>query len=105
MLGILTEYGFRFLEGAILTVELVAIATVAGFLLAVPLALARLSRNPLLAWPAYAYIFFFRGTPLLVQLFLIYYGLGQFEAVREGFLWPILKDAWWCGLIDPASAR
>ncbi len=99
MFDILSEYGGRFLEGAVLTVELVAIATVIGFVLAVPLALARLSRNPLLAWPAYAYIFFFRGTPLLVQLFLIYYGLGQFEAVREGILWPILKDAWWCGLI------
>ncbi|MHA1536930.1 MAG: ABC transporter permease [Alphaproteobacteria bacterium] len=99
MLEIISEYGGRFLDGAILTVELVAIATVIGFVLAVPLALARLSRNPLLAWPAYAYIFFFRGTPLLVQLFLIYYGLGQFESVREGILWPILKDAWWCGLI------
>lgn len=99
MFEIISEYGGRFLEGAILTVELVAIATVVGFVLAVPLALARLSRNPLIAWPAYAYTFFFRGTPLLVQLFLIYYGLGQFEAVREGFLWPVLKDAWWCGLI------
>lgn len=99
MLEIITEYGGRFLDGAMLTVGLVAIATVAGFVLAVPLALARLSRNPALAWPAHAYIFFFRGTPLLVQLFLIYYGLGQFESVREGFLWPILKDAWWCGLI------
>ena len=99
MLGILGEYGGRFLDGAVLTVGLVAIATVVGFVLAVPLALARLSRNPLLAWPAYAYTYFFRGTPLLVQLFLIYYGLGQFESVREGILWPILKDAWWCGLI------
>ncbi len=99
MLEIITEYGGRFLDGAILTVTLVAIATLAGFALAVPLALARLSRNPALAWPAHAYIFFFRGTPLLIQLFLIYYGLGQFESVREGFLWPILKEAWWCGLI------
>lgn len=99
MFEIITEYGGRLLDGAILTVTLVAIATLAGFALAVPLALARLSRNPALAWPAYAYIFFFRGTPLLIQLFLIYYGLGQFESVREGFLWPLLKDAWWCGLI------
>ncbi|NIM31740.1 MAG: ABC transporter permease subunit, partial [Pseudomonas stutzeri] len=42
----------------------------------------------------------FRGTPLLVQTYLIYYGLGQFEAVRESFLWgPILSNAWWCALI------
>lgn len=99
MMEIVSEYGGRLLDGAMLTIGLVVIASVAGFALALPLALARLSGNPLLAGPAYAYIFFFRGTPLLVQLFLIYYGLGQFETVREGILWPVLKDAWWCGLI------
>jgi polar amino acid transport system permease protein len=49
--------------------------------------------------PAYAYIFFFRGTPLLVQIFLIYYGLGQFESVRTGVLWPIVREPFWCAII------
>ena len=49
---------------------------------------------------AFLYIFFFRGTPLLVQIFLIYYGLGQFEAVRNSFLWePVLSQAYWCAII------
>lgn len=47
----------------------------------------------------YAYIFFFRGTPLLVQLFLVYYGLAQFDAVRQGPLWPYLRDPYWCAII------
>jgi His/Glu/Gln/Arg/opine family amino acid ABC transporter permease subunit len=64
-----------------------------------PLALARVSFNPLLRLPARAYIFFFRGTPLLVQLFLIYYGLGQFPAVRASALWPVLREGYWCGII------
>ncbi|WP_428480605.1 hypothetical protein [Pseudomonas chlororaphis] len=44
----------------------------------------------------YAYIFFFRGTPLLVQLFLVYYGLAQFDAVRNSAMWPYLRDPFWC---------
>ena len=47
----------------------------------------------------YGYIFFFRGTPLLIQLFLVYYGLGQFEAVRESVLWPYLRDPFWCAVL------
>ena len=45
------------------------------------------------------YVFLFRSTPLLVQIFLIYYGLGQFAAVRESFLWPLLKEAYWCAIL------
>jgi His/Glu/Gln/Arg/opine family amino acid ABC transporter permease subunit len=67
--------------------------------LALPLALARTSPNPLFWIPAQTYIFFFRGTPLLVQLFLIYYGLSQFEIVRQGIFWPILKQGYWCAAI------
>lgn len=99
MIELVGNYGERFLAGAWVTIELVALSSILGLCLAVPLALARTSRSPLLAWPAGAYVFVFRGTPLLIQLFLIYYGLGQFEAVRESVLWPVLREAWWCGLI------
>src|SRR5699024_8572282 len=64
------------------------------------LALLRLSKNWLVQVLPFLYIFFFRGTPLLVQIFLIYYGLGQFEAVRNSFLWePVLSQAYWCAII------
>lgn len=85
--------------GALLTLELVALAALAGFLVALPVALARLARNPLAWMPAYAFVFFFRGTPLLVQIFLIYYGLSQFPEVRASSLWPILREPYWCALI------
>lgn len=89
----------RLLQGVVLTVELVVCSVVAGFALAIPLALARLSRNPLLWVPAYGFIFLFRGTPILVQVYLIYYGLGQFESVTGSFLWPVLREAWWCAVL------
>ena len=75
------------------------ISAILGFLLAVPVALARLSTNPLISGTATAYSLFFRGTPLLVQIFLIYFGLGQFDIVRSSFLWPFLREAYVCALI------
>ncbi len=89
----------RLAQGATLTLELVAIAVIAGLILAIPLGIARTSKHlPVRALP-YAYIFFFRGTPLLVQLFLVYYGMAQFEAVRESVLWPYLRNPFWCAVI------
>ena len=83
-------------QGATLTLELVAIAVIAGLLLAIPLGIARSSRRWYVSALPYAYIFFLRGTPLLVQLFLVYYGLAQFDAVRTSFMWPYLRDPFWC---------
>lgn len=83
-------------QGATLTLELVAIAVIAGLLLAIPLGIARSSRRWYVSALPYGYIFFFRGTPLLVQLFLVYYGLAQFDAVRNSFMWPYLRDPFWC---------
>ncbi len=88
-----------FLDGAWLTLQLVGISVIAGLILALPLGIARSSRHfPVRALP-YAYIFFFRGTPLLVQLFLVYYGLAQFELVRQSALWPYLRDPYWCAIL------
>lgn len=86
-------------EGAVLTVELLVVSGLLGLAVAVPAALARVNRSALInVWPR-VYIYFFRGTPLLVQLFLVYYGLGQFEAVRDSIAWPVLRDAYWCAVI------
>jgi octopine/nopaline transport system permease protein len=82
-----------------LTLSLAAAAIVFGAILALGLALARISRFPALNWFAGAYVFVFRGTPLLVQLYLLYYGLSQFPAVRHSILWPILRDPTWCAVI------
>lgn len=89
----------RLLGGALLTLELVSLAALAGFVLALLVALARLNSKPVLWMPAYGFVFFFRGTPLLVQIFLIYYGLSQFPEVRASALWPILREPYWCALI------
>jgi octopine/nopaline transport system permease protein len=70
-----------------------------GFFLAIGLALLRLSPYRPLQGIAYAYVYLFRSTPLLVQIFLIYYGLGQFEAVQKSFLWPFLREAHWCAIL------
>jgi len=90
----------RFLMGTWVTLELTFLALFLGGLLSVPLAIARAYRYPLLNGPIWCYTYFFRGTPLLVQTYLIYYGLAQFEFIRESALWkPILSQAWWCALI------
>ncbi|MFC3321251.1 ABC transporter permease [Mesorhizobium cantuariense] len=87
------------LTGVPLTLQLAVSSVALGTVLAIVLALARLSGLPLLAWPTRFYVFVFRSTPLLVQIFLIYHGLGQFPAIRTSFLWPILREPYWCALI------
>lgn len=89
----------KLLSGTVLTLELVGISLLIGLLLALPMALMRVSRRPLVRMLPYGYIFFFRGTPLLVQIFMIYYGASQFEWIRESALWPILREPYWCAII------
>ena len=89
----------QLLEGAWLTLELVAVSGVLGLALAVSLALARTSPRPWVQALPWSYIYFFRGTPLLVQIFLVYYGLGQFEWIRDSAAWPVLREAYWCAII------
>ncbi|MCL4758052.1 MAG: ABC transporter permease subunit [Rhodocyclaceae bacterium] len=91
----------RIVDGLWLTLELIVVSGLIGLALAVPIALARVARAPALWMPAYGYIFFFRGTPLLVQIFLVYYGLSQFETLRAaGWLWDeVLSKPYWCAII------
>jgi His/Glu/Gln/Arg/opine family amino acid ABC transporter permease subunit len=90
----------RFVSGAWVTVQLTALSVLIGLVCAVPVALARLSLNPLLSWPAYAYMFYFRGTPLLVQIFLIYYGSGQFvPELRAVGLWQFFREPYFCAVL------
>jgi arginine/ornithine transport system permease protein len=88
-----------YLEGLWTTLQLLTLALAFGLAGALPLALARASRRRWLALPVWTFTYVVRGTPLLVQLFLIYYGLAQFEAVRDSALWPWLADAWFCAVL------
>ncbi|MBN9217304.1 MAG: ABC transporter permease subunit [Mesorhizobium sp.] len=81
------------------TLELAVISITLGFLLAVLLAAARLSGLRALAALAYAYVYVIRGTPLLAQVFFVYYGLGQLDAMRNSILWPVFREAYACALI------
>ena len=99
-LGIIVDSLPRLMSGAWITLQLTAISALIGLALAVPVALARLSANPLLRWPAFAYMFYFRGTPLLVQIFLIYYGSGQFvPQLRALGLWEFFREPYFCALL------
>ncbi|MCC3718297.1 ABC transporter permease [Rouxiella badensis] len=96
----LWETLLQLLPGVPLTLQLTFYSVVMGFCLALLIAFARLSPYRALNLPAQAFVFCFRGTPLLVQLFLIYYGLGQFESVRSSILWPVLREPYGCALLS-----
>jgi octopine/nopaline transport system permease protein len=89
----------RLLAGVPMTLQLTFWSLVFGGAFAVLLALLRQSGVKPLVWFTNAYVFVFRGTPLLVQMFLIYYGLAQFPEVRGSFMWPWLRDAWFCCIL------
>ena len=89
-----------YFQGLWTTVRLVFTALIAGLCLAVPIALLAASKNRWVSILPKAYIYFFRGTPMIVQMYMIYHGMGQFGLMRESFLWVIFKEAYWCALIS-----
>ncbi len=96
---IFEKYAPMYLSGLWVTLSLVAISIVCGAILSVPVAYARMSKNRLLSTLAYGYVYLFRGTPLLAQAFLVYYGLGSFHAELKTIgLWVFFQDAFNCAL-------
>jgi arginine/ornithine transport system permease protein len=104
----------RWLWGVWITAQLTVLAVALGFVIALPAAFARLERHPVFDPIARGFVYLFRGSPLLVQTFLFYYGLSQFRWIRDSWLWrppdfirdtlfepawPTLREAWWCALI------
>lgn len=87
------------LPGIPTTLTLASLSVLLGFLISAPVAAMRLWGPGWARHLASGYVFVFRSTPLLVQIFLIYYGTGQFEAVRASALWPILREPFWCAIL------
>jgi arginine/ornithine transport system permease protein len=98
-LGAIADNLPLYLRGLLTTVELLLASLACGLLVALPLAVLRASPRRWLAGPVWACTYVLRGTPLLVQLFLLYYGLAQFEAVRASLAWPLLSSAWFCAVL------
>jgi polar amino acid transport system permease protein len=93
------RYFPAYMSGLLVTIELVVLSMIFGALLSIPICYARMSSNPILQSVAYAYVYFFRGTPLLAQTFLIYYGLGSFRPELQAIgLWSFFKDAFNCAV-------
>ena len=88
-----------YFQGLWVTIYLVLLSLAIGLGMAIPLALLATSKKTWIRALPKAYIYFFRGTPLLVQMYMIYHGMGQFDALRESFLWVIFQEAWACALI------
>jgi len=89
----------RLLNATLLTIELTLLSLFFGIFVGVFFAILRTGKNKILYYLSYYYSYVFRGTPLLVQIFIIYFGLGQVEWIRESFLWIILKEPYTCAIL------
>jgi len=89
----------KLLNATLVTLKLLSLSLIIGLFLGFCFAILRLNKNIFVNRFAYGYSYLFRGTPLLVQIFIIYFGLGQIEFLRSSFLWVILKEPYWCAII------
>ena len=98
-IGLIATSFPKLLSAAVVTLKLLSLSLLFGIFIGLLFAILRLNKNPLINKFAYGYSYVFRGTPLLVQIFIIYYGLGQIEYFRSTFLWVIFKEPYWCAII------
>ena len=89
----------KLLSAATITLKLLSVSLIIGLFIGLFFAILRLNKNIFINKFAYGYSYLFRGTPLLVQIFIIYYGLGNIEYLRTTFLWVVLKEPYWCAII------
>jgi len=89
----------KLLSAAVVTLKLLSVSLIVGLFIGLLFAILRLNKNIFINRFAYGYSYLFRGTPLLVQIFIIYFGLGQIESLRSSFLWVVLKEPYWCAII------
>jgi len=89
-----------YISGLSVTLQLVIISSIVGAVLSLPIAYARMSSNRILSALGYGYVYFFRGTPLIAQTFLMYYGVGSFRVELEAVgLWWFFREAWYCAIL------
>ncbi len=89
----------KLLNATLITLKLLSLSLILGLFIGLGFAILRMNNNKLINKFAYGYSYIFRGTPLLVQIFIIYFGLGQIEYLRTTFLWVVLKEPYWCAII------
>ena len=89
----------KLFNATVVTLKLLSVSLIVGLFIGLLFAILRLNKNIFINKFAYGYSYVFRGTPLLVQMFIIYFGLGQIESLRSSFLWVILKEPYWCAII------
>jgi octopine/nopaline transport system permease protein len=89
----------KLLPAALVTLKLLISSLIIGLIIGLGFAILRLNKNIFINKFAYGYSYLFRGTPLLVQIFIIYYGLAQIEYLRSTFLWTVIKEPYWCAII------
>ena len=89
----------KLLSATLVTLKLLSLSLFFGLIIGLIFAILRLNKNPIINKFAYGYSYVFRGTPLLVQIFIIYFGLGQIEYFRSTFLWVVFKEPYWCAII------
>ena len=89
----------KLLNATVVTLKLLSASLFFGLFIGLLFAILRLNKNPIINKFAYGYSYVFRGTPLLVQIFIIYFGLGQIEYFRSTFLWTVFKEPYWCAII------
>ena len=89
----------KLLNAAVITLKLLSVSLIIGLFMGLFFSILRLNKNIFINRFSYGYSFVFRGTPLLVQIFIIYFGLGQIEYLRSTVLWVILKEPYWCAII------
>ncbi len=89
----------KLLNATLITLKLLSASLIIGLILGLLFSIMRINKNPIINKFAYAYSYFFRGTPLLVQIFIIYFGFGQLEFIRSSVLWVFLKEPYWCAII------
>lgn len=86
-------------NGLVTTVQLVFVSLLIGLVIALPLAILRTVRNPFVSGPIWVYTYLFRGTPLLIQLYIIYYGIAQIPGIQETFWWHIFREPFYPALL------
>ncbi|MEF2554021.1 ABC transporter permease [Aurantimonas sp. A2-1-M11] len=96
-----TRFGPSYLSGLWITISLVVASFLCGAIVSLPVAFGRMSRDPIARVLAFVFVYFFRGTPLIAQIFLVYYGFGQFRGAFETMgLWWFFREAWYCALFS-----